>query len=271
LNNYNYDIYLYDEENNIKKFYYSLSNFEYENAKITCDRYSVLRRGRNQKVISYSLFGTNKFYYEKLKEITKEAKKVYPDWLIRIYYDYSIDKSIICDIECENYDNSDFCNINQLNRNLIDNNDESLLNANYIHKMMWRYFPLADDFVDLASFRDTDSFIIQREIDSVNVWLNSDKIGHIMRDHPEHNIKILGGMWGFKMRNNRELANKIFQMIIDKKLSYKYNYQYKSPKGYDQFFLVDYVFNLIKKNSVIHDILFLCLLHLLLSQDNITL
>ena len=52
---------------------------------------------------------------------------------------------------------------------------------------------MADDFVDIFSSRDTDSTLIQREIDSVNVWLNSSSLFHIMRDNPFHNTLILGG------------------------------------------------------------------------------
>ena len=59
--------------------------------------------------------------------------------------------------------------------------------------MMWRWFPIADDFVDFFSSRDTDSTLIQREIDSVNVWLNSNTLFHVMRDNPYHNTVILGG------------------------------------------------------------------------------
>lgn len=47
--------------------------------------------------------------------------------------------------------------------------------------MIWRFFPMGDYFVDLFSSRDSDSRILQREIDSVAVWLNSEKAGHIMR------------------------------------------------------------------------------------------
>jgi len=59
--------------------------------------------------------------------------------------------------------------------------DKVFFNASNVHALIWRYFPLADDFVDVVSFRDTDSFILQREVDSTNVWLNSDKMAHIMR------------------------------------------------------------------------------------------
>lgn len=58
------------------------------------------------------------------------------------------------------------------------------MNASFIHPTIWRYLTLGDEFVDVVSFRDSDSFIFQREVDSVNVWLKSnDKIAHIMRGY----------------------------------------------------------------------------------------
>ena len=47
--------------------------------------------------------------------------------------------------------------------------------------MEWRWFPIGDIFVQVFSSRDSDSKIIQRELDSVDVWLKSNKSGHIMR------------------------------------------------------------------------------------------
>ncbi len=35
--------------------------------ELTCGTYETLRRGLNQKVIGYSLYGKNEFYYVKLK------------------------------------------------------------------------------------------------------------------------------------------------------------------------------------------------------------
>ena len=54
-------------------------------------------------------------------------------------------------------------------------------NASYMHAMMWRWLPIGDLFVDVFSSRDSDSEIIQREEHSVNAWLNSNKVAHIMR------------------------------------------------------------------------------------------
>lgn len=91
----------------------------------------------------------------------------------------SINKNVICDIECNEFDNVDFCNITRLGVRPLE--DNFLLNASYIHATIWRYFALADNFVDVVSFRDADSYILQREVDSVNTWLKSDKIVHLMR------------------------------------------------------------------------------------------
>lgn len=47
--------------------------------------------------------------------------------------------------------------------------------------MSWRWLPIGDTFVDYVASRDTDAWISTREIDSVNVWLKSNTIFHVMR------------------------------------------------------------------------------------------
>ena len=64
----------------------------------------------------------------------------------------------------------------------LDNETEIFTwNATYMHAMKWRWFPINDQFVDVFMSRDSDSDILQREVDSVNEWLASGKVGHIMR------------------------------------------------------------------------------------------
>lgn len=53
---------------------------------------------------------------------------------------------------------------------------------------------MLDGLVDTAMSRDSDSPIIPREEDAVREWLASDRIFHIMRDHPMHCTSILGGI-----------------------------------------------------------------------------
>ena len=40
--------------------------------------------------------------------------------------------------------------------------------------------------------RDLDSRINEREVEAVEEWLSSDQPVHAMRDHPQHDIAILG-------------------------------------------------------------------------------
>ncbi len=129
-------------------------------------------------------------------------KKLYPGWTMRIHHDNSIDQNLKCELECLKDDNGnlldnvDFCDIekvpghqnsqfslNKLSDILQGNYPEvkSTWSATYMNSMEWRWFPINDPFVDAFMSRDADSLIIQREVDSVKVWLESDKVGHIMR------------------------------------------------------------------------------------------
>ena len=78
----------------------------------------------------------------------------------------------------------------------------------------------------------------------------------LLLDNPHHGTAILGGMWGFYNAKNRELSNKIFNLILNQQIALNYNLE--SRKGLDQYFLADKVYPLIKQEAVIHDS-FLCL------------
>ena len=185
-----YSVKLFGDDEQSAKVLYNLTKDEFETFNTTCDLYNVLRRGISQKVLGFSLYGKKKFYYNLLEKISRDMKSMYPGWLMRVHYNDSINKSAICEVECLKgndgviIDNSDFCDVNDINlklKNIEKSYNDSKLNANYMHSMNWRWFPIGDSFVDIFSSRDTDSYILQREVDSVNVWLNSTKVGHIMR------------------------------------------------------------------------------------------
>ena len=65
---------------------YDIQNSEIAELNFTCDLYNSLRRGRSQKVIGYSLYNKNEAYYNKLKEISEQLKRLYPDWIMRSYF-----------------------------------------------------------------------------------------------------------------------------------------------------------------------------------------
>jgi hypothetical protein len=63
--------------------------------------------------------------------------------------------------------------------------------------MLWRFEPMyMYPVVECFMSRDIDTRIQPREVLAVNEWLESGKTLHIMRDHPQHYPRILGGMYG---------------------------------------------------------------------------
>lgn len=222
---------------------YQLTQKELEESKMACDSEKVLRRGPNQKVISYSVFGQNSFYFRYLEKISTTGKKLFPDWTIRFYHDSTFDQELLCKIEC-NYSNVDFCNIDKL---LFENFSPSFMIPTF-----WRWLPIGDSFVDVFLSRDSDFCLVERERDAVNDWLGFGTLFHVMRDHPLHDMFMLAGLWGFSSKKDRNLASQLFQIIFDPSLK-KWHANYKSEKQADQIFLKKYLWNTVKKNFTAHD------------------
>ena len=62
-----------------------------------------------------------------------------------------------------------------------------------------RFFPTLDPQVSIFISRDLDSRITAREVAAVTEWLQSGKPLHSMRDHPSHDIPLLGAAWGARL------------------------------------------------------------------------
>ena len=105
----------------------------------------------------------------------------------------------------------------------------------------WRFEAIDDPNVEIMMSRDTDTRILLREKLAVDEWLESGKIFHIMRDHPYHSSSIQAGMFGTKKNSNiPSLCN-----LIN-------NYNQKCIRGYDQEFLRDIIYPIIKNDVMIH-------------------
>ena len=179
-----------------------------------------------KKVISFSLWYDNPTYNIGAIRNAEDAKKFYPDF------------------ECWFYIHQD-----TVPQETIESL-KSLTNVKIIFKsgdldkikpMMWRFEAIDDIDVEVMLSRDTDTRILIRETQAVDVWLNSDKLFHIMRDHPHHNFCILGGMFG--TRKIPEIPSwtevmKTFNQI--------------GCRDYDQIFLRDFIYPIVKNNSIVH-------------------
>lgn len=144
------------------------------------------------KVVSYCLWGNNPKYTIGAIRNAELVKEKYPNWQARFYVGLSVPSAIISEL---------------LNKDahVIQKNEDGNWNS-----MFWRFEAAADPEVDVMISRDCDSRITDREVAAVNEWLFSDKLFHIMRDHPCHDTPILGGMWGVKspcLRNIKELID----------------------------------------------------------------
>jgi len=62
--------------------------------------------------------------------------------------------------------------------------------------MFWRFLVADDNSVDRYMIRDSDSRLNDREKHTVDEWIESGYSVHSIRDHPNHNRPLNGGMWG---------------------------------------------------------------------------
>jgi len=176
-------------------------------------------------VISFSLWGDKAMYTIGAIRNADLAKEFYPDFQCWFYiHKETVPQDIIEQLhQKENV------------RIFIKEGDLTV-----IKPMMWRFEAFDHPDVQIMMSRDTDTRILLREKLAVDQWLASDKICHIMRDHPWHGVPILGGMFGLK-------KNKIFNI---KDLSNNFNQN--GDRDYDQDFLKNYIYPLVKNYSMIH-------------------
>jgi len=176
-----------------------------------------------KKVISYSLWGDNPIYTHGALRNLEMAKEVYPDWICRFYLDKNVPEDIVTKLKeggAEVY---------------------KYMKDGGWYAMFWRFLPASDPKVDVMISRDCDSRLTIREKEAVEEWLKSDKLFHIMRDHPYHKTEILGGMWGVK----KPLLNDMKNLMG--------NYKMGNFWQTDQNFLRERVYPLVKNYAMVHD------------------
>ena len=171
-------------------------------------------------------------------EIQKE-KNIFKDWTFRIYLDNSVPLHIITKLISMGAEV-----INMSNFYIPETYDKTYPG------MYWRFLPMQDPSVDIFIVRDIDSRINERDEKAVNAWLNSNETLHIIRDHPHHHYKILGGMWGHKSHRERLNIKNMIDTFLKKRNNtfkrmddmtflnqiYDYYYNKNDVLEHDQFF-----------------------------------
>lgn len=171
------------------------------------------------KIISMSVWGDNPRYITGARRQIELAKKYYPDWKIRIY-------------------SSEPKNVEHLKSDTVE--IHTISDGSY--GMFWRFLPMFESPDNIVMVRDSDSRITIREADCIKEWLSSDKPFHTFKDHEAHyEFPIIGCAFGFK----GVFDNETLRVMLNYMNEHKY---YLS----DQFFLRDYIWPLVKDNSLIH-------------------
>jgi hypothetical protein len=131
-----------------------------------------------KRVIAFSLWGSNPKYCVGSVKNASLAKEFYPGWECWFYCGKSVPTETLQSLR-------------ESGSRVIVKEEEGDWTG-----MFWRFEPIADPEVEVMISRDADSRLSSREAKAVNEWLETEKLFHVMRDHPAHSIEILGGMWG---------------------------------------------------------------------------
>ena len=189
-----------------------------------------------KKVISFCLYGNNNLYCLGLIENIDIINEKYSDWQIYVYY-YNIPHKILNILK------------NKSNTYLF----ECVHNGYKWEGMFWRFYPIESNDIDIFLSRDADSRITDREMGLINDWLQSNKVFHIIRDHPQHNVSILAGTFGVDIKKFKNLINnKNFKSIDEYLVMYYSKYDKNIVRGPDQDFLATHIYPVIKDNNMTH-------------------
>ena len=188
-----------------------------------------------KKIISYSLwcndipidnknYQTHNMYLNGAIENIKLQKshKIYKHWKFRFYINNTVPIHIIEKLKSNGAE--------------IINMSESKLPG-----MFWRFLPFNDKKVDVFIVRDVDSRINFREFRAVNKWLETNKLLHIIRDHPHHYYKILGGMWGYQNHLKRFNPDPYIDDFLKKR-----NYKFKRM---DDMYFLDTIYDIFESEN----------------------
>lgn len=188
-----------------------------------------------KKVISFSLWGNDPKYCQGAIRNAELAAEIYPGWECHFHVDCKVPSAVL--VALGSLDNTRVIFRLDADQPYIDKTPNVAIGD--WRGMFWR-FEMTED-TDVLISRDCDSRLSLREKAAVDQWLAGDKGFHIMRDHPWHGAKILGGMWGMKKDSLPE--------FLDLMLSWKQEDRWQT----DQDFLAAEIYPRVVTDACVHD------------------
>jgi len=134
-------------------------------------------------VVSYGLYGTDPKYNQGAIRNAELVKTIFPGWTARFYHREDVPVSILNELK-------------ELGAELVLMSKGSQTTKGAIAGMFWRFLVADDDTVERFIVRDSDSRLNAREAHAVAEWMRSGEKVHTIRDHPNHDRPLNGGLWG---------------------------------------------------------------------------
>lgn len=184
----------------------------------------ALPKSQEKRVVSYGLYGSNPKYTTGAIRNSELVHKYFPGWVCRFYCDKTVPDGVVA--------------------TLRKNGAEVVFIENIkggIAGMFWRFLVADDPTVDRWIVRDSDSRLNPRERFAVEEWIQSGKVMHTIRDHPNHERPMNGGLIG-----GTKHAIPGIRRMIDR-------FPNKNRYGGDLSFLTEKVWPMVKDNQIAHD------------------
>jgi hypothetical protein len=191
------------------------------------------------KVFSFSIYGENPIYTIGGVKNAKLIKELFPDWKSIFYIADDVNPDIIKQIE-------EYGGIVELKPA-----NESFTG------MFWRFMAITRPDVDVMIVRDCDSRVSERDVAAINEFMGSDKLYHIVRDHPiGHHYVMNGGMWGCKKNPFISRLNNHIDDYLKTNFSHVFNTENAkkdSIRNADQMFLGQRIYPNVVNSVMVHD------------------
>src|SRR5262249_49951752 len=116
--------------------------------------------------------------------------------------------------------------------------------------LFWRFLVADDPSVDRYIIRDADSVVNTQERVAVDLWIESSRHFHVMRDWCSHTEPILAGMWGGVRGALPRLDTMIQEFVTD------ITQRISIGRIIDQVFLRTKIWPIVRKSVLQHDSIF---------------
>ncbi|RYE85582.1 MAG: hypothetical protein EOO65_00030 [Methanosarcinales archaeon] len=165
------------------------------------------RAAEEKRVIAYSLFLGSSLptamerYVMALRARRHEGKEKFPRWRMRLYLEGKFSPDFATWLRNDGWE------VLTLSTQAAD--------TPAWFRMASRMRVADDNSVDRFIFRDLDSPLTLRDLLAVQYWIESDEAVLSLRDHAEHTVPMLGGMWGARRAHLAMLLGEPMSALLE--------------------------------------------------------